>query len=139
MAVTRWLIDKSALARSARPEVARVLVPRIDRGLIGIALVTELETGFSARSTADHDAVLALIARLIPIVMPVRAEQIARQTQRRLVERGQHRAVAVPDLLVAATAQAADLTVLHYDADFDLISAATAQPVEWMVERGSVD
>lgn len=42
-----------------------MLVPRIDAGLIGISVVTELEVGFSARSTRDHDHALRLMARLI--------------------------------------------------------------------------
>lgn len=136
---SRWLIDKSALTRVGKPVVADVLVPRIDAGLVAISIVTELEVGFSARSTRDHDTILALLGRLVPVVMPVQAEQMARDLQRWLVERGQHRAVAVPDLLVAATAQAAGLTVLHYDRDFDLIANVTRQPVEWVVEAGVAD
>jgi hypothetical protein len=45
----------------------------------------------------------------------------------------------VPDLLVAAIAEAASLTVLHYDADFDHIASVTHQPTEWIVPPGSVD
>ena len=61
------------------------------------------------------------------------------EVQDRLVERGQHRAVKLADLLVAAAAEAADLTVLHYDKDYDLIAAVTGQPVEWVVPAGSVN
>jgi predicted nucleic acid-binding protein len=50
-----------------------------------------------------------------------------------LIARGQHRAVAVPDLLVAAIAEVERLTVLHYDGDFDLIASITGQPTEWVV------
>ena len=45
----------------------------------------------------------------------------------------------VPDLLIAAAAEANGLTVLHYDADFDRISAVTGQRSEWVVPAGSVD
>jgi predicted nucleic acid-binding protein len=135
----RWLIDKSALARIGKPSVAAVLVPRIDTGRVGCCVVTALEVGFSARSTSDHDAVLALLERLVPVVMPVRAEQIARDTQRQLVESGRHRSAGVADLLVAATAAAAGLTVLHYDGDFDVIASVTGQQVEWVVPRGTGD
>ena len=34
------------------------------------------------------------------------------------------------DLLIAATAEAARLTVRHIDKDFDLIAGVTGQPVE---------
>ena len=50
--------------------------------------------------------------------------------QSALAERGQHRAPSIPDLLIAATAELADLTVLHVDKDFELIAALTGQPVE---------
>ena len=47
-----------------------------------------------------------------------------------LAEQGHHRAVSVPDLIVAATAELAGLTVLHVDKDFDLIAEVTGQAVE---------
>jgi len=45
----------------------------------------------------------------------------------------------LPDLLIAATAEAANLTIIHYDADFDLIASVTGQSCEWIVPAGSVD
>jgi hypothetical protein len=44
-------------------------------------VVTELEVGFSARSTSDHDQILGLLDRLVGIVLPFRAEQGARDLQ----------------------------------------------------------
>ena len=55
-----------------------------------------------------------------------------------LAARSQHRAVPLPDLLVAACAESAELTVLHYDADFERIAALTGQPVQWVLPRGSI-
>ena len=45
-------------------------------------------------------------------------------------DRGQHRAPSIPDLLIAATAEKAGLTVLAVDKAFDLIAEITGQPVE---------
>jgi predicted nucleic acid-binding protein len=45
----------------------------------------------------------------------------------------------VPDLIIAAAAELAGLTVLHYDHDFELIASVTGQPHEWVVPRGSID
>jgi len=45
----------------------------------------------------------------------------------------------VPDLIIAAAAELADLTVLHYDHDFELIASVTRQSHEWIVPRGSID
>src|SRR5688572_25056432 len=70
--------------------------------------------GYSARSTQDFERIRQdMLAPLVPVVIPVRAEESARQIQAELVARGQHRAVAIPDLLVAAVALAEGLAVLH--------------------------
>jgi hypothetical protein len=47
-----------------------------------------------------------------------------------LADRGQHRAPSIPDLIIAATAELAGLTVLHLDKHFDLIAQITGQPME---------
>jgi predicted nucleic acid-binding protein len=46
-----------------------------------------------------------------------------------LADRGQHRAPSLPDLIIAATAELAGLTVLHLDKDFEVIAEVTGQPV----------
>ena len=53
MAVTTWLIDKSALVRLAASPDAGEWAGRIERGLVRITTVTRLEVGYSARSAAD--------------------------------------------------------------------------------------
>jgi predicted nucleic acid-binding protein len=135
----RWLLDNSALSRLDRAEVEGVLTPRIDSGLVAVSIVTELEVGYSARSPADYrDTRRSILDRLLPIHIPSRAESRAREVQAALVERSQHRAVGIPDLLIAATAEIEGLTVLHYDAHFDLIAEVTGQPSEWIVPRGTI-
>ena len=47
-----------------------------------------------------------------------------------LGDRGQHRAPSIPDLIIAATAEFAGLTVLHLDKDFEIIAGITGQPLE---------
>jgi predicted nucleic acid-binding protein len=47
-----------------------------------------------------------------------------------LADRGRHRAPSVPDLIIAATAELAGLTVLHLGKDFDVIAEITGQPVQ---------
>jgi predicted nucleic acid-binding protein len=59
--------------------------------------------------------------------------------ERLAAQGGAHqRAVKHPDLLVAAAAEAAGVTVLHYDEDFDRIASITGQPVRWLARRGSL-
>ena len=57
-------------------------------------------------------------------------EDRACDVQQRLADIGHHRAPSIPDLIVAATAELAGLTVLHVDKDFGLIASMTGQPVE---------
>lgn len=135
-----WLVDKSVLARLHLDPVADEMLPRMQAGRVGVALVTELEIGFSARSTADYRTTREeVVDHLIPVAMPIRAEQRVRELQAELVARGEHRAVSIPDALLAAIALVERLTILHYDADFDLIARVTEQPVEWVVPPGTVD
>ena len=47
-----------------------------------------------------------------------------------LADRGQHRVPSIPDLIIAATAELAGLTVLHLDKDFEIIADVTGQPIE---------
>jgi predicted nucleic acid-binding protein len=127
-----WLIDKSAIARLHTATNAEEWANRIERGLVRICTVTRLEVGFSARTAADHRAVLdepPLASMPVEYLTP-RIEERSLEVQRLLAERGQHRAPSIPDLLVAATGELAELTVLHLDKDFDLIADLTGQPIE---------
>jgi predicted nucleic acid-binding protein len=130
--VSDWLIDKSALVRIADSPQAEEWVNRIERGLVRITTVTRLEVGYSARSAAEARAAF----RSAPLAaMPVEhltptIEDRAVAVQLQLGEPGQQRAPSIPDLIIAATAELAGLTVLHLDKDFELISSVTGQSVE---------
>ncbi len=130
--MTAWLIDTSALARIGASPDAAAWADRIERGLVRIGTVTRLEVGYSARS----GPLLRSAAHRPPLAsMPVEyqtpaSEDRAIEVQTLLADRGRHRAPSVPDLLVAATAELAGLTVLHLDKDFDLIAEVTGQATE---------
>jgi predicted nucleic acid-binding protein len=130
--VTTWLVDRSAIGRLHRAADATDWLGRIERGLVRICTVTRLEVGFSARSAADHRALFAdaPVASMPVEYLTPRIEDRALDVQSALAERGQHRAPSIPDLLIAATAELAELTVLHLDKDFELIAAFTGQPLE---------
>jgi predicted nucleic acid-binding protein len=132
LVVTTWLIDKSALVRLARSPDAPEWAGRIERGLVRVCTVTRLEVGFSARSGKDvrtgHERP-PLSHMPVEYLTPA-IEDRAVEVQVALGDRGQHRAASIPDLLIAATAELAQLTVLHDDKDFDLIANVTGQPVE---------
>jgi predicted nucleic acid-binding protein len=132
MAVTTWLIDKSAYTRIANSPDAEIWVHRIERGLVRISTITRLEIGYSFRTAAQARSEIASPPlSLLPVEYLTPAiEDRAVEIQLLLADRGQHRAPSIPDLLVAATAELAALTVLAVDKDFDLIADVSGQPVE---------
>lgn len=132
------LIDTSVLTRLHAPAVREVVEPKAERREIARAGVSDLELGYSARSGAEWDRLMDAV-RIFALIETDRDHlRRARQVQRLLAARHQ-RGRKVPNLLVAAAAEAHDLTVLHYDADFDRIAAVTGQRCEWVVPAGSVD
>ncbi len=130
--MTTWLIDKSAIGRLHLATNAIEWANRIERGLVRICTVTRLEVGYSARSAADHRTLVSEppVASMPVEYLTPRIEDRALEIQSVLANRGQHRAPSIPDLLIAATAELAELTVLHLDKDFELIAAVTNQSVE---------
>ncbi|MFT3797147.1 PIN domain nuclease [Microbacterium sp.] len=134
MAVTRWLLDKSAFVRMQQGHVADMDAwnRRIERGVVQLSAITRLELGFSARSAvAAREAFDLPPLSLMPIVHATPAiEDRAFEVQLALAARGQHRAPSIPDLMIAATAEKCGLTVLAVDKDFDLIAAITGQPMQ---------
>jgi predicted nucleic acid-binding protein len=132
VAVTAWLVDKSAVVRLAQSEDAAEWASRIQRGLVRITTVTRLELGFSARSAEE---LRVGVGRPPVASMPVEyltpaIEDRAVAVQAALADRGQHRASSISDLLNAAAAELAQLTVLHLDHNDELIADITGQPVE---------
>jgi predicted nucleic acid-binding protein len=138
VAVTTWLIDKSAFVRLQLGQVASrdQWSARIGRGLVRLSTITRLELGYSARSGdvgRQQFAVPPLSLMPVEYLSPA-IEDRALEVQLLLADRGQHRAAAIPDLLIAATAEKAGLTVLTADKDFALLTAITGQPIETLTD-----
>lgn len=134
-----YLADKSALTRSdTRPEVRDVVEPLLLAGRIATCGIVDLELLYSAPTPATYRE-LAGVLRAMPRV-PVTDAVVDRalEVQSLLARHSRHRSVPLPDLLIGACAEAAGLTVLHYDSDYERIADLTGQAVQWVVPRGSV-
>ncbi len=134
----RYLVDKSALARMQLEPVRNRLAPIIEAGEAATCAIIDLEVLYSARNYQDHERIRqrrSLAYHSVPITETVLQRAIDIQSE--LARTGRHR-VPIPDLIIAAAAEASDLILLHYDHDYDLIAEVTRQPAEWVVERGSV-
>jgi len=130
--MTAWPIDKSALVRLAASPEAGEWAARIERGLVRVTTVTRLEAGYSARSGPELRAGFRqppLSSMPVEYLTPA-IEDRAVEVLTLLADRGLHRAPSIPDLIIAATAELAGLTVLHLDKDFEVIAQVTGQPME---------
>ena len=137
MALTH-LLDTSVLTRLGKPEIRAAIEPKTELGQLARAGISDLEIGYSARSDSEWDR-LAGALDIFDLIETTAAHVVrARGVQRLLASRHQ-RGRKVPDLLIAAAAEARGLAVLHYDSDFDQIAAVTGQACEWVVPAGSVD
>ena len=110
MAVTTWLIDKSAYTRLPDSPDAQVWVDRIERGTVRISTVTRLEIGYSFRTAAQarSESVSPPLAMMPVEYLNPAVEDRGVEVQLLLADRGQHRAPSIPDLLVSATAEVAE-------------------------------
>jgi predicted nucleic acid-binding protein len=138
-AVASYLADTSALARLRHQAVAAVLGPLIEAGLVATCGVIEFELGWATRTAAEFDQLRA--DRDTGYEWLATHDEDWRRAldiQAALWRSGQIRAVGFPDLLVAAVAERERVTVLHYDADYDVIAHVTRQPTQWVVHRGTV-
>lgn len=137
MALTH-LVDTSVLTRLRERSIRDVVEPLANIGRAARAGISDLEIGYSARTATEWDELVGALDVLLLVETTAAHLQRARQVQRLLAADSQ-RGRKIPDLLVAAAAEEAGFTVLHYDSDFDLIASVTGQPCQWVVPAGSVD
>jgi predicted nucleic acid-binding protein len=134
-----FLADKSALTRrDTRPEVREALEPLLLSGEVTTCGIVDLELLYSATGRSTYRALSEALQGMPRTPVDDACVGRALEVQAMLAERSQHRAVPLPDLLVAACAERAGLAVLHYDADFERIAKLTGQRTQWIVPRGSV-
>jgi predicted nucleic acid-binding protein len=133
------LADTSVWARIAKPPLAW-FAAAVEEGRIAVCDQVAMEVLFSTRDADDfratEDALLA--CPWMPIEPGDWAE--ARRVFRALADQGplHHRQVKIPDLLIAAVAARHEMTLVHYDGDYDVIAKITGQPTRWAAAPGSV-
>ena len=102
--------------------------------------MVKLELLWSARDDAHFASIRAGLDAMREAPMGKRVWRRATDVLELLAERGplHHRQVGLPDLLIAAAAELAELPVLHYDHHFDVIAEVTGQPVRAIAPLGSL-
>jgi predicted nucleic acid-binding protein len=137
--IARFLIDTSAASRMRLETVAERLEPLITGGLVATCASLDAEALYSARSSGEYEQVRA-DRRAAYEYLPTDDEhwQRAFDAQRLLARTGRHRAVGIADLLSAVLAAEHGMTVLHYDADFEIAAEVLTFAHRWVLPRGSV-
>ncbi|MFD7918345.1 PIN domain nuclease [Streptomyces sp. NPDC059740] len=129
MTPANYLIDTSALARMLLRQTTEEWEQHAAAGLVSLCDLTELEVLYSARSAKERLLLSERLRLFTWCPMPDGAYRRALEVQGQLTGRGEHRSAGPVDLLLAATAEAAGLVLLHYDHDFDTVARTTGQPV----------
>jgi len=136
--IARYLIDTSAAARMRHPQVSPRLRPLIEGGVVATTASLDAEALYSASSPSEYEQLWA-DRRAAYEYLPTNDEhwQTALGAQRELAGTGRHRAVGMADLLTATLAAAHQLTVIHYDADFETAATVLTFQHQWVLARGS--
>jgi hypothetical protein len=122
------LADTSAWAQLHRADVAARLVSLIVGGGVATCGVVDLEVLSSMGDPAEHAEAVAERGMFPQVVIDDAVLDRALEIQGILVGDD----LRPTALVVAAAAERAGLVLLHHDAAFDRIAAATGQPVEWV-------
>ncbi|HEY5889232.1 MAG TPA: PIN domain-containing protein [Acidimicrobiia bacterium] len=133
-----FLIDTSVWTRKRQAHVAGRLRELALLDMIWTCRAVDLELAYSERSSlVSHLS----SQRLLLLDAPVTTDVVDRSLRLAVLmaERGLHRHAKPIDLIIACAAMASDLTILHYDRDFDHIGSVTGQPTEWVNPPGTLD
>jgi predicted nucleic acid-binding protein len=134
------LVDTSVWAARRRPQVQKWFERQLLAREIAVCDQVRLELLHSARNVAEFRTIRSSLAVLpyCPMDAPIWSKVV--EVYELLAAAGPqwHRSVKHPDLIIAACAEAAGLTLVHYDKDFDAIAAVTGQSTRWVAPQGSL-
>jgi predicted nucleic acid-binding protein len=126
--------------RAEYPELRGDFDAAVVDGKVATCDMVRLELLYSARNPQEFVEIREELDALPDC--PIGREQWERalSVYEQLSARGgaHQRSVKHPDLLIAAAAEAAGVTVLHYDEDYDRIAEITGQPARWLAPTGSL-
>jgi predicted nucleic acid-binding protein len=137
------LLDNSAWVRLASGALDRDRAEEVAAWMGEQQLMTclpfLLEAGYSARSGAEHAAMMSDLGRLPRVEIDRDVERIALLAQHELAVIGHHR-LAPADVVIASCAHTAGVGVLHYDGDYDLLAERTSLVFEgeWLAPPGTL-
>ena len=135
------LADTSAWTAARRlGDSRREFHHRVVEGAIATCRPVVMELLFETRDAAGFTARREELDSLRDLPIRRREWDRAADVMQTLAERGplHHRQIPLPDLLIAAAAESAEVPVLHYDRHFELIAEVTGQPMRALAPLGSL-
>ncbi|MGH3066905.1 MAG: PIN domain-containing protein [Gaiellaceae bacterium] len=135
------LADTSAWTTSARdPDLRRAFDRAVADRDVATCHPVAFELLHGARNAVEFSTIRTGLERLRQCPVGRREWDRAFDVYEMLALQGglHHRRVKHFDLLIAAAAASSELTLLHYDSDFDVIAEITGQPTRWIAPRGSL-
>jgi predicted nucleic acid-binding protein len=137
------LADTSAWVwsrRRAYPQLREAFDSALVDGELATCDMVRLELLYSARNPEEFAEIRQELSALPNCPITQTQWQRALWVYEELSARGgtHQRSVKHPDLLIAAAAEAAGITILHYDEDYDRIAEITGQPMRWLAPVGSL-
>ncbi|WP_018786200.1 PIN domain nuclease [Micromonospora sp. CNB394] len=139
MAGQVYLADTSVYVLQARHQAVRKRFETLlAEGRLAACQMTSLEYLNNAPTPKGYEILWQALRGHRWLDVTAEAMDRAMAVHRLLAADNHHRNFRLPDLIIAATAELHGATVLHYDADYDRISALTHQPTEWVAPKGSL-
>lgn len=132
---TAW----SASRRADQPELRAWFDAALESQEIATCDMVRLEILLSVRNITEFRRTREGLSAVPDCPIGKREWQRALWVYERLAGQGgaHQRSVQHADLLIAAAAESAQVTLVHYDEDFERIAEITGQPTRWIVPRGS--
>lgn len=138
----RLVVDNSAFQRGGNELVRADWLLALEEGHLYRSPILEFEVLYSARNAREHAELTEELEALRPLELSEAVVGAALGAQAELAQHaaGFHR-LAHQDYLVAATAAANELGVLHYDGDFDRLAEHSSLAFEsvWIASAGTLD
>lgn len=120
------------------PELATWFNAAVEAGMVLVCDLVILELTRLAPSAGRAREVADRLAAFESIPMPAGLWAQARKIQLAMADSGDHRRVPPADLLLASAAENAEVTLIHYDRDYERIASAGGLRHQWLVPDGAL-
>ena len=132
-----YLFDTSIWDYTDHPSIAADWDGALERGELAVSQVVAFEIFYEAQNQAEFEALESQLDALRQAPLTQGIIRTARQALHDLSAKASHR-IPFQDALIAATAAQKNMTVLHYDGHYDLLSEVLGFDSRWAAPPASL-